>query len=79
MAETVGAQLYEHFKAQGIRPREAAYKAGISYQYMIELLNGSEKMTDSARAKISRAFPDTAPLLLQLELPLSTPQKEASQ
>ena len=50
MSETVGAQLYQYFKDGGIRPREAAYKAGISYQYMIELLNGSDKMTDSARA-----------------------------
>ena len=60
------AQLYQYLKDKGIRPREAARLVGVSYQYMIELLNGTTAMTDSARLKIARAFPETAQFLLEL-------------
>jgi len=64
------SQLFQFLKDNGYTRREAAAKIGFSYQYLVELLNGTTVMTDSARVKIVRAFPETAEWLLQLDLPL---------
>ena len=64
------AQLRQHLKDSGYTIGQAASKVGFTYTYMAELLNGTVPLTDSARFKIVRAFPETAIFLLQIELPL---------
>lgn len=64
------SQLRQYLKDSGYTLGQAAAKVGFTYVYMAEILNGTKPLTDSARFKIVRAFPDTAVFLLQLELPI---------
>ena len=70
------AQLYQFLKDSGYTLTQAAAKIGFSYPYLSQLVSGAVPMTDSARLKIVRAFPETAPWLLQIELAL--PASEAA-
>lgn len=63
------SQLYQLLKASGYTLTQAAAKIGFSYGYLSQIVVGERKLTDSARLKIVRAFPETAAFLLQIELP----------
>lgn len=64
------AQLYQYFKDKGMRPAEVAHVLDMHPTYVSQLLHGSMPLTDSARFKIVKAFPETAAFLLQIELPV---------
>ena len=69
------SQLFQFLKDNGYTMSQAAAKIGFSYGYLVELLNGTEPMTDSARMKIARAFPETGAFILQLDLPMASESK----
>ena len=58
------AQLYQYFKDEGITPMEVAKKTGYQYNYIIAILNGRRELSDSARLRICRAYPNTAHFLV---------------
>jgi transcriptional regulator with XRE-family HTH domain len=58
------AQLYQHFKDNGITLEEIAEKTGYSLMYLLNMLQGHEPLTDSARFKFIRAYPKTAAFLV---------------
>ena len=58
------AQLYQYFKDQGISPQQVADATGYTYNYVIELLRGTEPLTDAARFRFLKAYPPTARFLL---------------
>jgi len=68
------SQLYQYLKEKGVTRREAAQMIGVSYQHLVEVLNGTRPLTDNTRLKIARAFPETAAFILQLDLPMPTPE-----
>ena len=60
----IGSQLYQFFKDKGVTPQEIAIQTGYSYGYIIELLRGTEPLTDGAKFRILDAYPETALFLL---------------
>lgn len=58
------AQLYQWLKDEGITLKEAAATTGYAYQYLVGLVNGSQPMTDAARLRFVRAYPETAVFLI---------------
>jgi hypothetical protein len=54
---------------------EAAAKIGFSYGYLAAVVVGKRELSDSARVKIARAFPETSPWILQLN---PTAQEQAA-
>ena len=62
--EVENAQLYQFFKDRGVLVKEVAERTGYSYNYVVDLLNGLTPLTDSARFRFMRAFPETAMFLM---------------
>ena len=57
-------ELYQFFKERGIPVTEVVERTGYAYPYACELLNGTTPLTDSARFRFIRAYPETAPILV---------------
>lgn len=58
------AQLYKFLKDRGYTLRDIAEKTGYHYPYVCEILNGTQPLSDTARLRFARTFPETAQLLL---------------
>ena len=59
-----GTQLYQYFKDRDVTPQEVADATGYTYTYVIELLRGTEPLSDSARFRFLKAYPETTLFLL---------------
>ena len=57
-------ELYQFFKERNIPTTQVAERTGYAYPYACELLNGTTPLTDSARLRFIRAYPETAPILV---------------
>jgi len=60
----LNAQVYQYLKDQGLTAKEAARRIGLTYSYLVHVLRGTNRLTNSAKFKIMEAFPDTAKFLL---------------
>jgi len=56
--------LRSYFKSHGITARQIADRTGYDLTYLYGLLGGSERMTDSAKFRLIRAYPDLAVFFL---------------
>lgn len=65
------AQLRQYFKDNGITLREIAETTGYAYSYTSDLLNGHTPLTDSARFRFVRLYPETAVFLLPELVPVN--------
>ena len=58
------AQLYQYFKDKGLTLRDVSERTGYHYTYVSDLVNGSTPLTDSARFRFIKAYPETSLFLL---------------
>lgn len=57
-------RLYQFFKDKGISPQQVADATGYSYNYIVELLRGTEPLSAAAKFRLLEAYPETSLFLL---------------
>ena len=57
-------KLKTWFKAQGLTMRDVAHATGYAYTHLVEMVNGTAPLSDSARYRIATTYPETAIFLL---------------
>ena len=67
------AQLYQFLKDRGYTLKDIAEKTGYHYPYVCEILNGTQPLSDTARLRFARTFPETAQHLLPELAPVFAP------
>lgn len=64
MTEDTRVKLRAYFRTHDISPKDIAERTGYDMTYLYGLLGGSEKMTDAAKFRFIRAFPEVAVFFL---------------